>query len=104
MAEELDPGFLAISISDDDDSAAEAAEPKQARIPGTARTGQSEEDFQAVRRTYRVKIENGEVSLPYPLLFPVPISYTPGLGLCTSLPFVYLPAFPLFFHMPDSPT
>lgn len=66
MAEELDPGLLAISLSDDDDSAPEAAEPKQARIPGTARTGQSEEEFQAVRREYRVKVENGEVSVPLP--------------------------------------
>ncbi|KAH6655980.1 hypothetical protein BKA67DRAFT_657874 [Truncatella angustata] len=59
--EDLDSGLLAIGLSDGDDSAPEAAEPSKIKIPGTARTEQSEEAFQAVQRGYTVKVENGEI-------------------------------------------
>lgn len=44
-------GLLNIEISDDEQEAKKAK-----------RTGQTEEDFQAIRATYRPKVENGNVS------------------------------------------
>lgn len=64
-AEDPDPsGIFAIALSDSEDDGAAANDPS-AGAP-QSRTGQSEEDFQAVRRTYRVKVENGEVGSPFP--------------------------------------
>lgn len=63
---DFEAGLFSISISDGDDSAPEAAEPPKstttAKVPGTARIAQSEDEFQAVKQGYRVKVENGEVS------------------------------------------
>jgi hypothetical protein len=61
---DFEAGLFSISISDGDDSAPEAAEPSKstAKVPGTARIAQSEDEFQAVKQGYRVKVENGEVS------------------------------------------
>lgn len=53
MSDQEDNGLFNIQVSDTEDSAAE----KKAK-----RTGQTEEEFQAVHKTYVCKIENGEVS------------------------------------------
>lgn len=65
--EDLSAELLGFQLSDSDGENADAnahaglgagagAEPERA-----ARTAQSEEAFQAVKRSYRVKVENGEV-------------------------------------------
>lgn len=60
-AEDSDPsGLFAIALSDSEDDGAVATHDAGAGAP-PSRTGQSEEEFQAVRRAYRVKVENGEV-------------------------------------------
>ena len=56
MADGALDGLLNISISDSDESAVE--DEKRNKRP---RDAQNEDEFQAVRRTYSVKIENGEV-------------------------------------------
>ncbi|ETS80994.1 hypothetical protein PFICI_05996 [Pestalotiopsis fici W106-1] len=60
---DFEAGLFSISISDGDDSAPEAAEPSKstAKVPGSARIAQSEDEFQAVKQGYRVKVENGEL-------------------------------------------
>ncbi|KAJ3555179.1 hypothetical protein NPX13_g10412 [Xylaria arbuscula] len=67
--EDLDSGLLGIALSDSEgepsDEATSTKKPSQ-----EARTGQSEADFQEVKRTYRVKVENGEVRIPNSDLFP----------------------------------
>lgn len=63
--EELDAGLLGIALSDSDaepepgDDSAVAAGTKT--TSQESRTAQSEAAFEEVKRTYRVKIENGEV-------------------------------------------
>ncbi|KAI0479837.1 hypothetical protein F4859DRAFT_451262 [Xylaria cf. heliscus] len=58
---DLDSGLLGIALSDSD------AEPGSEQATATkkpsreARTGQSEAEFQEVKRTYHVKVENGEI-------------------------------------------
>ncbi|KAF2962866.1 hypothetical protein GQX73_g10713 [Xylaria multiplex] len=54
--DDLDSGLLGIALSDSDAESGDTA-------PATkeARTGQSEAEFQEVKRTYRVKVENGEI-------------------------------------------
>lgn len=67
MADEADlnSGLLGIALSDsDDDGAKECAEPAPASRQ--ERNAQSEQDFQRLKSTYRVKVENGEAS---PTLF-----------------------------------
>lgn len=62
--DELDSGLLGIALSDsEDDSAKECVEPTSRE----ERNAQSEEDFQKLKSTYRVKVENGEASFPLPL-------------------------------------
>lgn len=56
----LDLGLLAISLSDSELEEGVAATPAEARA---GRTALSEEAFQALKSTYRVKVENGEVRL-----------------------------------------
>jgi hypothetical protein len=52
--DDQDGGILNIEFSDDEvDVVKKKAD----------RTGQTEEEFQAVKREYRVRVENGEVSL-----------------------------------------
>ncbi|KAL2110902.1 hypothetical protein VUR80DRAFT_573 [Thermomyces stellatus] len=57
-------GLLAISLSDSDDQSAARPDAR----PGASRTGQSSEAFEAVKRGYVAKVEEGEiwksVSLP----------------------------------------
>ena len=53
-------GILAIALSDSDDESAGAAR--------EARTGQSAGAFEAVKRGYQVKVEEGEVRLYLHLL------------------------------------
>ncbi|KAJ3475131.1 hypothetical protein NLG97_g9562 [Lecanicillium saksenae] len=61
MSDVEDDGLLNIEISDTEDTPAE----KKAK-----RTGQSEEEFQAVRKTYVAKVQNGDIykhiQLPLP--------------------------------------
>ncbi|KAI1178688.1 hypothetical protein F4777DRAFT_82665 [Nemania sp. FL0916] len=72
--EDLDAGLLGITLADSDTDPGDnngnnnngVAAPK--KLSQEARTAQSEADFQAVKQTYQVKVENGEiwktVSLP----------------------------------------
>jgi hypothetical protein len=60
--DDLDSGLLAIALSDsEDDSGKEYVEP--APTSREERNAQSEEDFQRLKAVYRVKVENGEVTL-----------------------------------------
>jgi hypothetical protein len=60
--EDLNSGLLGIALSDsEDDSTKECAEPAPASRE--ERNAQSEEEFQKLKSTYRVKVENGEVHL-----------------------------------------
>ncbi|OTB01155.1 hypothetical protein M426DRAFT_323671 [Hypoxylon sp. CI-4A] len=66
MDPDLDSGLFGIQLSDSEDSEpAEGEQPKkrdeQVASKPTSRTAQSEEEFQAVRRDYKVKVENGEI-------------------------------------------
>ncbi|KAI1105312.1 hypothetical protein F4804DRAFT_139149 [Jackrogersella minutella] len=68
MDPDLDSGLFDIQLSDSEDSSngtelAEGSPPKKKNESGAPvdRTGQSEEEFQAVRKEYRVKVENGEI-------------------------------------------
>ncbi|KAI0812181.1 hypothetical protein GGR55DRAFT_615820 [Xylaria sp. FL0064] len=57
---DLDSGLLGIALSDSDTELGDnvSSTKKQSQ---EARTGQSEADFQEVKRTYHVKVENGEI-------------------------------------------
>lgn len=71
MDPDLDAGLLGIHLSDSEDSASSSSngeEPAEGNPPKrdaaeaqSDRTAQSEEEFQAVRKGYVVKVENGEV-------------------------------------------
>ncbi|KAI0836690.1 hypothetical protein F5Y06DRAFT_100990 [Hypoxylon sp. FL0890] len=67
MDPDLDSGLFSIQLSDSEDGAngtepAEGSRPQKDEISTPAdRTAQSEEEFQAVRKEYRVKVENGEI-------------------------------------------
>lgn len=65
--DDLNSGLLGIALSDseDDNSAKEGAEPAQPACR-EERNAQSEEDFQRLKSTYRVKVENGEVTTIIP--------------------------------------
>ncbi|KAH8902716.1 hypothetical protein BR93DRAFT_972426 [Coniochaeta sp. PMI_546] len=56
--ENLDSGLLGIALSDSEDDS-----PKECSEPTTReeRNAQSEEEFQKLKSTYRVKVENGEI-------------------------------------------
>ncbi|KAI8946971.1 hypothetical protein F4801DRAFT_30092 [Xylaria longipes] len=58
--DDLDAGLLGIALSDSDAGPGGDATATK-KTPREARTGQSEAEFQEVRRTYHVKVENGEV-------------------------------------------
>jgi hypothetical protein len=70
MSEGLDSGLFGISLSDSEDSTcspeagaqSNGASTETAKKTGTARVAQTEESYQNVKDTYRVKVENGEVS------------------------------------------
>lgn len=57
MADDMDSGLFNITLSDSEgeDGGNTSTEPARDR------TGQTEDDFQAVKRAYRPKIDNGEV-------------------------------------------
>lgn len=59
-------GLLAISLSDSDDQSAARPDAR----PGASRTGQSSEAFEAVKRGYVAKVEEGEVSPFFHLVVP----------------------------------
>lgn len=63
--EEADSGLLNISISDseEDDAAAACSQPQANGKTSEGRTGQSEAGFQAVKASYRPKLDNGHVRL-----------------------------------------
>lgn len=70
MTDDSDLGLLAIHLSDDDDEGGGNADDSSSRAPPKRklpRDAQSEEQFQAVRRAYTVKVENGEVRRPFSL-------------------------------------
>ena len=58
-----DGGLFNIALSD-----SESEEKAAASAAKASRTGQTEEDFQAIKQTYHAKIENGNVRLlpPHP--------------------------------------
>ncbi|RWA12685.1 hypothetical protein EKO27_g2420 [Xylaria grammica] len=56
--DDLDSGLLGIALSDPD---AESGDNETKKTSQEARTEQSEAEFQEVKRTYRVKVENGEI-------------------------------------------
>ncbi|KAJ8129673.1 hypothetical protein O1611_g3962 [Lasiodiplodia mahajangana] len=62
-SDNIDSGLLGIALSDSDAESGDAATATK-KVSQEARTAQSEEDFQAVKSTYRAKVENGEVSKP----------------------------------------
>ena len=59
MDDGLDSGLFNIALSDSEES---SSTPKEAKSRAE-KTAQSEADFQAVKATYRPKIENGEVGV-----------------------------------------
>ncbi|KAI1086928.1 hypothetical protein F5B19DRAFT_477338 [Rostrohypoxylon terebratum] len=67
MDPDLDSGLFGIQLSDseDNDNGSDLAEgnvPKKQDVNATTdRTAQSEEEFQEVRKDYRVKVENGGI-------------------------------------------
>ncbi|XDG03900.1 hypothetical protein ABKA04_003515 [Annulohypoxylon sp. FPYF3050] len=67
MDPDLDSGLFEIQLSDseysnNDSELAECNQPKKQEANAAAdRTAQSEEEFQAVRKAYRVKVEGGEI-------------------------------------------
>ncbi|KAJ9156088.1 hypothetical protein NKR23_g869 [Pleurostoma richardsiae] len=72
-----DAGFLAIALSDSEDAAEEPQKQRKDDSAGQSRSGrtaQSEEEFQAVRREYQAKVENGEIwsAIKFPLGRDVP--------------------------------
>jgi hypothetical protein len=58
--DDLDSGLLGIALSDSEDEPQECSKPA-APTSREERNAQSEEDFQKLKETYRVKVENGEV-------------------------------------------
>jgi DNA-binding XRE family transcriptional regulator len=60
--EGIGSGLLGITLSDSDSEAELGDKDAAAKTSQEKRTGQSEAEFREVKRTYRVKIENGEVS------------------------------------------
>lgn len=75
--EELDSGLFNISLASDTE---DGDDHQNTSTSQKDRTGQTEEQFQAVKRSYRAKIENGEVSHKS-LLFllpPPPLSIHPA--------------------------
>ncbi|KAI1205150.1 uncharacterized protein F4807DRAFT_464968 [Annulohypoxylon truncatum] len=67
MDPDLDSGLFGIQLSDSEDSNNDTGpaegnpSKKQEANTTTDRTAQSEEEFQAVRKEYKVKIEDGEI-------------------------------------------
>ncbi|KAI0206050.1 hypothetical protein F4808DRAFT_408719 [Astrocystis sublimbata] len=58
--DDLDAGLLGIALSDSDGEPGNEATATK-KPSREARTGQSEAEFQEVKRTYHVKVENGEI-------------------------------------------
>jgi hypothetical protein len=61
--EDLESGLLGIALSDSDAEPGDNA--TATKTSQEKRTGQSEAEFQEVKRTYQVKVENGEVGTPF---------------------------------------
>ncbi|KAI1763813.1 hypothetical protein GGR53DRAFT_344450 [Hypoxylon sp. FL1150] len=61
MDPDLDAGLFGIHLSDSDSDAEPAEGSQPQKSEASDRTAQSEEEFQAVRKAYVVKVENGEV-------------------------------------------
>lgn len=80
---EVDSGLFSINLSDSEDGDAGASGCGSGGAAARDRKGQTEAEYQAVKATYRPKVENGEVkkasispfsfSFPHhpPLLFPI---------------------------------
>jgi hypothetical protein len=61
MAEDLDSGLLGIGLSDSEDGDVKETVQPRTRAEKNA---QSEAEFLALKRSYAVKVENGEVCRP----------------------------------------
>lgn len=72
---DLESDLFSITLADEDDP--EAGASATAAAPPADRTGQTEEEFQAVRRGYRVNVENGDVSFLFCLCFLFSLSPRP---------------------------
>ncbi|KAI1146481.1 hypothetical protein F4825DRAFT_193552 [Nemania diffusa] len=59
--DDLDSGLLGIALSDSDAESGDNAAAAPKKVSQEARTAQSEADFQAVKRTYQARVENGEI-------------------------------------------
>ncbi|KAI0451121.1 hypothetical protein F5B21DRAFT_507539 [Xylaria acuta] len=59
--DDLDAELLGIALSDSDAEPGGNDATATKKISREARTGQSEAEFQEVKRTYHVKVENGEI-------------------------------------------
>ncbi|KAK8073263.1 hypothetical protein PG994_004162 [Apiospora phragmitis] len=60
---DLESDLFSITLADDEEHDPEAGASTTATdpTPPADRTGQTEEEFQAVRRGYRIKVENGDI-------------------------------------------
>ncbi|KAK8876762.1 hypothetical protein PGQ11_001708 [Apiospora arundinis] len=58
---DMESDLFAITLEDEHDPEAGASATATDPTPVADRTGQTEEEFQAVRRDYRVKVENGDI-------------------------------------------
>lgn len=64
--DDLDSGLFNISLASSDPEDGDTSHQTAWSTSPRDRTGQSEDQFQAVKQSYRAKIENGEVS-PLPI-------------------------------------
>ncbi|PSR97077.1 hypothetical protein BD289DRAFT_426958 [Coniella lustricola] len=70
--EALDSGLFAISLSESESESEQTQQSSAA--PSRDRTGQTEEEFQAVKASYVAKVENGEIARTILLHLPLPLS------------------------------
>ncbi|KAI0972456.1 hypothetical protein F4678DRAFT_430331 [Xylaria arbuscula] len=59
--DDLDSGLLGIALSDSDAEPGDSTSSTTKKKTQQERTGQSEAEFLEVKRTYHVKVENGEI-------------------------------------------
>lgn len=71
-ADDLDSGLFNIALSD-----SEGEDGNAATETTRDRTGQTEEEFQTVKRAYRPKVDNGEVSSGFRAIHPHKRHWTP---------------------------
>lgn len=69
MADDVDSGLFNITLSDSEDGDSGQATSGDTNGAARDRTGQTESEFQAVKTSYRPKVDNGEVSCFLPLSY-----------------------------------